>query len=145
MMHMWYQIRQLKLDILILNWTSKCHIHRSHICKRYHKNIMRCIYKFGMYTARALYIRQPYAIESCWSPRVRDMYAVHTPLAQWIRNCQVLIRDIIRSGSAIHASYAPHVRNPCAIDTQLIRNTCEIWPLQMCSRIDIKQVLTYGS
>ena len=54
------------------------------------------------------------------------MYAVHTPLALWIRNGQVLIRDIIRSGIAIHTPYAPHVRHPCVIDTQLKRNTCEI-------------------
>ena len=85
-----------------------------------------CIHKFGRYAAHALYIRPPYAIESRWPPRVRGMYAGHTPLAPWIRNGQVLIRDIIRSGIAIHTPYAPHVRHPCVIDTQLIRNTCEI-------------------
>ena len=37
-------------------------------------------------------------------------------------------RDIIRNGIAINAPYVPHVRHPCAIDTQLIRNTCEIAP-----------------
>ena len=81
---------------------------------------------FGMYAAHALYKRPPYAIESRWLPRVRGMYAVHTPFAPWICHGQVLIRDIIRSGIAIHTPYAPHVRHPCAIDTQLIRNTCEI-------------------
>ena len=117
-----YQIGQMKLDIWIhmysTTWTFKCHTRSSHI--------MRCIYRFGMYAAHALYIRPPYAIESRWPPRVRGMYAVHTPLALWIRNGQVLIRDIIRSGIAIHTPYAPHVRRPCAIDTQLIRNTSEI-------------------
>ena len=92
---------------------------------------MRCIYRFGMYAIHALYIRPPYAIESRWPPRVRGMYAVHTPLALWIRNGQVFISDIIRSGIAIHTPYAPHVRHPCAIDTQLIRNTCEIVALEM--------------
>ena len=99
-------------------WTFKSHIRSSHI--------MRCIYRFGMYAAHVLHIRPPYVIESCWPPRVRGMYAVHTPLALWIHNGQVVIRDIIRSGIVIHAPYAPHVRHPCAIDTQLIRNTCEI-------------------
>ena len=89
-------------------------------------HIMRCIYRFGMYAAHALYIRPPYVIESRWPPRVRGMYAVHTPLAPWIRNGQVLIRDIMSSDIAIHTPYAPHVRHPCAIDTQLIRNTCDI-------------------
>ena len=51
---------------------------------------------------------------------------MHTPLAPWIRNIQVIIRDTIRSGVAIHAPYAPHVRHPFGIDTQLKRNTCEI-------------------
>ena len=99
-------------------WTFKCHIHSSHI--------MRCIHKFGIYAAHALYIRPPYAIESRWPPRVRGMYAVHTPLVPWIRNGQVLIRGIIRRVIAIHTPYAPHVRHPCVIDTQLIRNTYEI-------------------
>ena len=102
----------------LTTWTFKCHIHSSHV--------MRFIHKFGMYAAHALYIRPPYAIKSRWPPRVREMYAVHTPLAPWIRNGQVLIHDIIRSGIAIHTQYAPHVRHPCVIDTQLIRNTCEI-------------------
>ena len=84
------------------------------------------LYRFGMYAAHVLYIRPPYAIESRWPPRVRGMYDVHTPLVPWIRNGHVLIRDIIRSGIVIHTPYAPHVRHPCAIDTQLIRNTCEI-------------------
>ena len=45
----------------------------------------------------------------------------------WNRSIgQVLIRDIIRSGIAIHTAYAPHLCNPYAIDTQIIRNTCEI-------------------
>ena len=104
-------------------WTFKCHIRSS--------RIMRCIYRFGMYAAHALYIRPPYVIDSRWPPRVRVMYTVHTPLAPWKRNGQVLIRDIIRSGIAIHTPYAPHVRHPCAIDTQLIRNTFEIVPLEM--------------
>ena len=99
-------------------WTSKCHIRSSHI--------MGCIYRFGMYVAHALYIRPPYVVESRWPPRVREMYAVHTPLAPWIRSGQVLIHDIIRSGIAIHTPYAPHVCPPCTIDTQLICNTCEI-------------------
>ena len=51
---------------------------------------------------------------------------MHASLAPWIRNGQVLIRDIKRSGIAIHAPNAPHMRHPCAIDTQLVRNTCEI-------------------
>ena len=93
--------------------------------------IMKCIYRFGMYAAHALPIRPPYAIDSRWPPRVRGMYAVHTPLAPWIRNGQVLIRDIIRSGIAINAPYTPHVRHPCAIDAQSIRNTCEIVAPQM--------------
>ena len=84
---------------------------------------MSSFYRFGMYAAHALYIRSPYTVESRWSPRVRGMYAMHASLAPWIRNGQVLIRDIKRSGIAIHA---PHVRHPCAIDTQLVRNTCEI-------------------
>ena len=119
---MWYPIRQMKLDIWMhmysTTWTFKCHIHSSHI--------MRCIYRFGMYAAHALYIHTPYAIESHWTSCVRGVYAVHAPLALWIRNGQVFIRDIIRSSIAIHTPYAPHVRHPCAIDTQLIRNTCEI-------------------
>ena len=93
--------------------------------------IMKCIYRFGMYAAHALSIRPPYAIDSRWPPRVRGMYAVHTPLAPWIRKGQVLIRDIIRSGIAINAPYTPHVRHPCAIDAQSIRNTCEIVAPQM--------------
>ena len=87
---------------------------------------MRCFYRFRMYAAHALYMRAPYVTELRWPPRVRGMYAVHTPLALWIHNGQVLLRDIIRSGIAIHTPYVPHVRHPCAIDTQLIRNTCEI-------------------
>ena len=55
------------------------------------------------------------------------MYAVHTPLTPCIRNGQVLIRDIIRSGIAIHTPYAPHVRHPCVIcnpvDTQHMQNS----------------------
>ena len=51
---------------------------------------------------------------------------MHTPLAPWIRNGLVLTRDTTCSGIAIHAPYAPHVRHPFAIDTQLKRNTCEI-------------------
>ena len=39
--------------------------------------MVRCIYKFGMYAAHALYIRPPYAIESRWPQRVRGMYAAH--------------------------------------------------------------------
>ena len=108
-------------------WTFKCHIHSSHI--------MRCIYRFGMYAAQALYKRTTYATESRWPPRVRGMYAVHTPFAPWIRHGQVLIRDIIRSGIAIHSPYAPHVRHPCAIDTQLIRNTCEVVAPEMFHQI----------
>ena len=92
---------------------------------RYHKNRMRCIYRLGMYAAHALYIRPPYTAESRWSPCIHRLYAVHAPFAPWIRNGQVLICDIIRSGIAIHAPYAPHVRHPCANDAQLIRNTCE--------------------
>ena len=87
---------------------------------------MRCIYRFGMYAVHALYICPPYAIESRWSRHVRGLYAVRTPLAPWICNDHVLMRDIIRSGIAIDASHALHVRHPCAIDTQLIRNICEI-------------------
>ena len=117
-----YQIRQMKLDIWIHTYsttrTFKCHIHSSHI--------MRCIHRFVMYEAYALYTRPPYAIESRWPPSVRGLYAVHTPLALWIRNGQVLIGDIIRSGIAIHTQYVPQVRHQCSIDTQLIRNTCEI-------------------
>ena len=71
---------------------------------------MRCIYRFGMYAAHALYKRPPYAIESSWPPRVRGMYAVHTPLALWIRHGQVLIRDIIRSGIAIHTPYETRLK-----------------------------------
>ena len=74
----------------------------------------------------ALYIRPPYAIDSRWSPRLRGVNAVHTPLALRIRNGQVLICDIIRSGITSHTPYAQHVRHPCASDTQLMRNTCEI-------------------
>ena len=63
-------------------------------------------------------------LETHRSPRVRGMYAVQTQLAPWIRNGLVLIRDIIRSGIAIHV---PHVPHPCAIDTQFdvqhIRNS----------------------
>ena len=92
--------------------------------------IMRCIHRFGMYTAHALPIRPPYVIESRWPPRVHGMYAVHTPLALWIRNGQVLMR-YIRSGIAINAPYARHVRHPCAIYAQLITNTCEILVPQM--------------
>ena len=108
------------LDTYVFNYMDnlKCHNNSLHI--------MKCIYRFGMYAAHALYKRPPYAIESRWPSRVRGMYAVHTPLAPWIRHVQVIIRDIIRSGIAIHTPYAPHVRHPCAIDTQLIRNTCEI-------------------
>ena len=84
---------------------------------------MGCISRCGMYAAHTLCIRPPYAVESRWSARVRRLYAVHTPLALWIRNDQVLMRDAIRSSIAIRA---PHVRHPCAIDPQLIRNTCEI-------------------
>ena len=87
---------------------------------------MKCIYRFGMYADHALYIRPSYVIESRWSPRVRGMYAVHTPIAPWIRNGQVLLRDIMRSGIAIHAQYVPHVLYPYAVDTQLIRNRCKI-------------------
>ena len=106
-------------DTYVFNYMDiKCHIHSLHM--------LRCIYKFGMYAAHALYIRPPYAIESRWPPRVREMYAVYAPLAPWIRNGQVLIRDIIRSGIVIHMPYAPHVRHPCVIHTQLIRNSCEI-------------------
>ena len=107
----------------LVNWTFKCHIHIPHIC--YYKNIMRCFYRFGMYAAHALYIRSPYTVESCWSPRARGMYAMHASLALWICNGQVLICNIIRSGIAIHAPNAPHVRHPCAIDTQLVCNTYE--------------------
>ena len=92
---------------------------------------MKCTYRFGMYAVHALPIRPPCAIESRWPPRVRGMYVVHTPLAPWIRNGQVLIRDVIRSGIPINAPYVPHVRHPSAIDAQLIRNTCEILVLQM--------------
>ena len=119
MIHMRYQIRQMKLNIWIhmnsTTWTFKCHIRSPHI--------MRCIYRFGMYAAHVLYIRPQYAIESRWPPRVRGMYAVRTPFAPWIRNGRVLKRDIIRSGIVIHTPYAPHVRHPCAIDTQHMRNS----------------------
>ena len=108
------------LDTYVLNYMDILKGHNNSLF------IMRCIYRFGMYAAHALYKRPSYAIETRWPPRVRGMYAVHTPLAPWIRHGQVLIRDIIRSGIAIHTLYAPHVRYPCAIDTQLIRNTCEI-------------------
>ena len=93
--------------------------------------MMRWIYRFSMYAANALPIRPPYAIESCWPPRIRGLYAVHMPLAPWTRNGQVLIRHITPSGITINAPYAPHVRYPCAIDAQLIRNTCEIVAPQM--------------
>ena len=130
MIHLRYQIRQMKLNIWIhmnsTTWTFKCHIRSPHI--------MRCIYRFGMYAAHVLYIRPPYAIESRWPPRVRGMYAVRTPLAPWIRNGRVLKRDIIRSGIVIHTPYAPHVRHPCAIDSQLIRNTCEIVAPEMFTK-----------
>ena len=53
-------------------------------------------------------------------------FAGRAPLAPWIRNGQILICDISHSGIAIHTPYAQHVRCPCAIDTQLIRNMCEI-------------------
>ena len=92
---------------------------------------MKCTYRFSMYAVHALPIRPPCAIELRWPQRVQGMYVVHTPLAPWIRNGQVLIRDIICSGIAINAPYAPHVRHPCAIDAQLIRNTCEIVAPQM--------------
>ena len=119
MIHMHYQIGQMKQDnkiqIYSTTWTFRCHIHSSHI--------MRCIHKFGMYAAHALYIRPPYAIESRWPPRVRGMYAVHTPLAPWIRNGQVLIRDIIRSGIAIHTPCASPMRHWYAVDTQHMRNS----------------------
>ena len=82
--------------------------------------ITRCMYRFSMYAAHALYIRPPYAIKS---PRLLGMYAVHTPLAPWIRKGQVGIRYIIRSGIAIHMPYALHVRHPCAVDTQHMRNS----------------------
>ena len=108
------------LDTYVFNYMDilKCHNHSLHI--------MRCIYRFGMYAAFALCKRPPYTIELRWPPCVRGMYAVHTPLAPWISNGQVLILDIIRNGIAIHTPYAPHVRHPCAIDTQLMRNTCKI-------------------
>ena len=95
---------------------------------------MRCIHRFGMYAAHALAIHPPYAIESLWPPRVRGMYTVHTPLGPWIRNGQVLIRYIIRSGIAINAPFTQHVRHLCAIDAQLIRNACEIVAPQMFHR-----------
>ena len=76
---------------------------------------MWCICRLGMYAAHALYIRSLYAIESRWSPRVREMYVMHTPFAPWICYGQVFIRDIIRCGIAIH------VRHSCALDAQLIR------------------------
>ena len=85
--------------------------------------IMRCIYRFGMYAAHALPIRPPYAIESRWPPRVRGMYAVHTPLAPWTRNGHVLIRNIIRRGIAINATYASPMRHRCAVHTQHMRNS----------------------
>ena len=97
-----------------------------HLNVTFTAHIMSRIYRFGMYAVHALYKRPPYAIEFRWSPCVRRMYAVHTPLAPWLRNGQVPIRDIIRSDIAIHTPYAPHVRHPCATDTQLIRNACEI-------------------
>ena len=124
MIHMHYQIGQMKQDIRYMystTWTFKCHIHSSHI--------MRCIHKFGMYAAHALYIRPPYAIESRWPPRVRGMYAMHTLLAPWIRNGQVLIRDIIRSGKLWHrhshakcVACASPMRHWYAVDTQHMRN-----------------------
>ena len=83
------------------------------------------MYMIAMYEAHMLYIRPSYAAESSWSPRVRGMHAMHTPLAPWIRNGQVLIRNTMRSGIVIHALYAPHMRHPRAIDTQFKRNTCE--------------------
>ena len=105
------------LDTYDFHWMD---IQMSHSQVTY---IMKCTYRFGMYAVPALPIRPPCAIESCWPPRISGMYVVHTPLASWIRNGQVLIRDIIRSGIAINA---PHVCHPCAIDAQLIRNTWEI-------------------
>ena len=116
-------------------WTFKGHIHSSHI--------MRCIHKSGMYAAHALYIRPPYTIESRWPPRVRGMYAVHTPLAPWIRNGQVLIRDIIRRGIAIHA---PHVRHPCVIDTQHVRNsgTGDVPPNHLGNLVAYLSIFSYA-
>ena len=129
---LWYTC-DIKLDKW--NWTFK------YICIQLHGHfemsqsqltyLMTCIYRFDIYAAHALYKRPPYAIESRWLPRVRGMYAVHTPLAPWIHDGQVRIRDIICSGIAIHTPYAPHVRHPCAIDSQLICKTCEIVALEM--------------
>ena len=62
------------------------------------------------------------------------MHVVHTSLVPWICNGQVVIRDIICSGIAMHMPYASHVRHPCAIDTQLIHNTCEIVVPEMFHR-----------
>ena len=88
-------------------------------------NLMRCIYRFCMYAAHALYKRPPYAIESRWTPHIRgDVRCVHATFAvntPWSSSHT----QHHRSGIAIHAPYAPHVRHPCAIDMQLIRNTCE--------------------
>ena len=50
MIHIRYQIRQIKLDISTLHSE--------------HTYIMRCIYKFGIYADNALYIHPPDAIES---------------------------------------------------------------------------------
>ena len=57
----------------------------------FYMEYMMCIYRLGMYAAHELYIRPPYAVDSRWSPRVRGVYAVHTPLAPWI-DTQYMIR-----------------------------------------------------
>ena len=84
---------------------------------------MKCTYRFGMYAVHELPIRPPCAIESRWPPRVRGMYVVHTPLAPWIRNGQILIRNIIRSGIAINAPCASPMHHRCAVDMQHMQNS----------------------
>ena len=74
-------------------------------------HIMRCIHRFVMYEAHALYTRPPYAIELRWLPSIRGLYTVHTPLALWIRNGQVLIRNIIRHMRRMCVTNAPSIRS----------------------------------
>ena len=104
----------------MFNWTFK-----------YHINVTTRI-EWGVFIGSAC-VRSPCAVHT---PAIRrrielitartGMYPMHTPFAPWIRNNQVLIRNTIRSGIAIHAPYSPHVHHPFAIDTQLKCNTCEI-------------------
>ena len=93
-------------------WTIKCHFHSSHI--------MRCIHKFGMYAAHALYIRPPYAIESRRLPRVRGMYAVNT---QWSSSLMQHHTQWHRHSYAIYAACASPMCHWYAVDTQHMRNS----------------------